>query len=225
MLSDPSETYAILSRLGQGSFGSVWLAAERESGRVVAIKVLPLESAKEKHASRGGKSWLQRLRDELSLLRSVGNDCPAVVRFYGAYVTSLLECVWLVMEACECSALDVMRDLSEPLGGGGAAAAVMGGILRALAYLHGRGVIHRDVKASNVLLSRAGDSKLADLGVAGTLGVVRSRGRHTQPGPPSLLHRSPAAEEHTHLPSVRPLHRARRSGARLWARRSGSHLS
>ena len=43
MLSDPAEAYLLLSRLGTGSFGSVWLAAERESGRVVAIKVLPLE--------------------------------------------------------------------------------------------------------------------------------------------------------------------------------------
>lgn len=171
--TDPAAKYVVVSRLGQGSFGSVWLAAERESGRVVAVKVLPLESARERRTSskKAGtaKTWLDRLREEISLLRSVGNDCAAIVRFYRSFVTPLLETVWLVMEACECSALDLMRDLGAPLGGGPACAAVLSGVCRALAYLHGKKVIHRDVKASNVLISRAGDAKLADLGVAATL--------------------------------------------------------
>ena len=86
--ADPADTYIVIDRLGQGSFGSVWRAAERESGRIVAVKVLPLESARErrppsKQAGASAKSWLDRLRDEISLLRGVGNDCPAIVRFYG----------------------------------------------------------------------------------------------------------------------------------------------
>ena len=44
--TDPSEMFSIMRRLGQGTFGTVWLAAERQSGKVVAIKVLPMQPGK-----------------------------------------------------------------------------------------------------------------------------------------------------------------------------------
>ena len=65
------------------------------------------------------------------------------------------------MEACECSALELMQQLDQPLSED-AARAVLGGVLRGLVHLHGKhGIIHRDVKASNVLLSAAGGAKPA----------------------------------------------------------------
>ena len=96
-LTDPLEAFTVLRQLGQGSFGSVWLAAERQSGKVVAIKVLPLESTRARQGDAQQK-WLQALRQEIALLRTAG-DCPALVRFHGSFVTPLLEAVWLVMEA------------------------------------------------------------------------------------------------------------------------------
>ena len=42
-VGDPSDAFVILERLGSGTFGSVWLAAERQSSKLVAVKVLPLD--------------------------------------------------------------------------------------------------------------------------------------------------------------------------------------
>ena len=152
--ADPASMFTILRQLGSGSFGTVWLAAEKQSGKVVAIKVLPLES---KRSASKGDAWLNELRREITLLRTA-SDHPAIIRFHGSFVTPLLEAAWLVMEACECSALELMQQLSQPLEED-AACAVLGGVLRGLVHLHGKhGIIHRDVKASNVLLSAAGES-------------------------------------------------------------------
>ena len=44
--ADPTEIFSIRARLGQGSFGTVWQAEERQSGRLVAIKVLSLDGSR-----------------------------------------------------------------------------------------------------------------------------------------------------------------------------------
>ena len=122
--------------------------------------------------------------------KSCGSDCPSVVRFYGSYVTAELTYLWIVMEACACSVLDAMQALQGPLLqrelGEGALQAVLAGVLRALSFLHSLSIIHRDVKAANVLISAEGDAKVADLGVAAQLSPMLSR-RSTFIGSPLWL--------------------------------------
>ena len=146
--TDPSTSFSILRKLGQGTFGSVWLAAERQSGKVVAIKVLPMAPARVKQGAPQQK-WLTDLRREIQILRLAG-DCPALIRFHGSFVTPLLEAVWIIMEACECSALDYMQTVGKPFAED-AVRAVLGGCLRGLVHLHEEyKIIHRDVKASKL---------------------------------------------------------------------------
>ena len=154
-VGDPSDAFVILERLGSGTFGSVWLAAERQSSKLVAVKVLPLDRVV------GKKAGLESIRREIHVMKTCANDCASVVRFYGSYVTPLLEAVWLVMEACECSVLDLMGATEAPLPEP-ALVAVAAAVTRALSYLHGEhGVIHRDVKSSNILLTATGASAVA----------------------------------------------------------------
>ena len=68
--------------------------------------------------------------------------------------------LWIVTELCEGGSLvDVMRHQNAPLGEV-QVAAVVGGTLEGLRYLHGKKMLHRDVKAGNLLLSRDGRIKL-----------------------------------------------------------------
>ncbi|XP_069779258.1 uncharacterized protein [Narcine bancroftii] len=72
---------------------------------------------------------------------------------------------WLVMEFCLASASDLLEVHRKPLQEE-EIAAITQGALRGLTYLHSHHIIHRDVKASNVLLAEPGDVKLADFGSA-----------------------------------------------------------
>ena len=95
--------------------------------------------------------------------------------------------LWVVMEFCEAgSTLDVMRKVGrgfdEPC-----VAGICRGVLRALEYMHvERKVIHRDIKAANVLLDARGGVKLADLGVVAQLQHTMSK-RGTMIGTPHWM--------------------------------------
>ena len=94
--------------------------------------------------------------------------------------------LWIAMEYCLCSAQGVMRlqqaPLSEP-----EIAAVLTEALRGLQYLHTeRQIIHRDVKAGNILLTDKGEVKLADFGVSAQMTGTLSK-RNTVIGTPMWM--------------------------------------
>lgn len=104
-------------------------------------------------------------------------DSEYVTRYYGSFVKGYK--LWIVMEyLAGGSCLDLLKPgiFSEAH-----IAVVCRELLLALDYLHGEGMIHRDIKAANVLLSASGRVKLADFGVAATLSNTL---RHTFVGTP-----------------------------------------
>ena len=143
-------------QIGKGSFGRVFKAQDRLSGRSVAVKILDIDDDPE----------LQDLREEAQReVQMLGRcNCPNVLLYLGSFWQG--RSLWLVTELCAAGSLvDVMRangPLTEaPL------AATLSGTLVALDYLHTQmNCIHRDVKAANLLLSRVGMVKLADFGVS-----------------------------------------------------------
>jgi serine/threonine protein kinase/Flp pilus assembly protein TadD len=141
--------------LGRGGMGTVYLA-ERADGAFrmsAAVKVVPLALA--------SLDIEERFRRERQFLASL--DHPKVARLIDGGVTSS-GLPYLVMEFvdgltieqyCEARKLDV-----------GARIALMRQVLEALVYVHGRGVIHRDLKTSNILVDAQGNAKLLDFGTA-----------------------------------------------------------
>jgi serine/threonine protein kinase len=114
-----------------------------------------------------------QVKREIEMLR--GCVCPNVVQYLGSFAHT--DHLWIIMEYCEGGSLsDIMEarmsGLTEPQ-----IAAVIASTVDALFYLHKRHKIHRDIKAGNLLLTSDGLAKLADFGIAATLGHSLERRR------------------------------------------------
>lgn len=135
--------------LGAGAFGEVWVAADKNTGRRVAIKF---------YSHRGGLDWslLAREVEKLSFL------------FGDRHVVQLLEVGWTaeppyyVMEYLERGSLEErLREGAIPAAD---AVALFRDVATGLVHAHGKGVLHCDLKPANILLDDDGKPRLADFG-------------------------------------------------------------
>lgn len=163
----PEEVFDIICKLGEGSYGSVYKALHKESGQVLAIKQVPVDTD------------LQEIIKEISIMQQC--DSPYVVKYYGSYFKNTD--LWIVMEYCGAGSVsDIMRLRKKTLSED-EIATVLSDTLKGLEYLHLRRKIHRDIKAGNILLNSEGHAKLADFGVAGQLTDTMAK-RNTVIGTP-----------------------------------------
>lgn len=154
---DPSQQYEILAKLGEGSYGEVYTARDRATNQVVALKVIPVE----------GDSAGSDIQKEIEILKSLQERCPYIISYMKSYVSSGF--LYIAMEmAGGGSVADLMSlcgiTLDEP-----EMQVVVAAMLKGLSYLHEHRLIHRDIKAGNVLLTLDGTAKLADFGVSAQL--------------------------------------------------------
>ncbi|KAG5855701.1 hypothetical protein ANANG_G00051880 [Anguilla anguilla] len=149
---DPEEFWEIIGELGDGAFGKVYKAQNRQSHILAAAKVIDTKSEEE----------LEDYMVEIDILASC--DHHNIVKLLDAfYYESKL---WILIEFCAGGAVDaVMLELERPLTEP-QIRVVCRQTLEALLYLHASKIIHRDLKAGNILLTLEGDVKLADFGVS-----------------------------------------------------------
>src|SRR5438477_10809554 len=149
-----SNRYEIQRELAQGGMAEVYLAHDQLLNRPVAMKALFPEYARE-------PSFVERFRREAQAAANLNH--PNIVAIYdwgqedGTY--------FIVMEYVEGR---VLRDLirSEAPLDPNQAAEITAEIASALAFAHRNGVVHRDVKPGNVLLTQSGTVKVTDFGIA-----------------------------------------------------------
>jgi CheY-like chemotaxis protein/tRNA A-37 threonylcarbamoyl transferase component Bud32 len=146
--------YVVLDRLGAGGMGTVFKARHRRMHRIVALKVLS-------HAAAGHATFAQRFEREIEIIAQLSH--PNIVMAFDAGESA--SGLYLVMEFVD------GRDLGREVAQGGPVSTAnavdcMLQAARGLAYAHGHGIVHRDVKPANLLRDRAGVVKVADLGLA-----------------------------------------------------------
>ena len=155
----PVGNYVIESFLGRGAEGAVYLARDSLLGRHVALKTL-----------RGGEVGETRGVEEARILASL--EHPNLVRVYHAFRQ---QGVWFI--ASEYLDGGSLQDLLNREGKLGLSQALdlVAQAARGLSYVHRRGILHRDVKPQNMLLSRLGEVKLADFGLAQAIQVQNAQ--------------------------------------------------
>ncbi|XP_059974592.1 serine/threonine-protein kinase TAO3 [Mesoplodon densirostris] len=159
---DPEELFIGLHEIGHGSFGAVYFATNAHTNEVVAVKKMSY-SGKQSH-----EKW-QDILKEVKFLRQLKH--PNTIEYKGCYLKE--HTAWLVMEYCLGSASDLLEVHKKPLQEV-EIAAITHGALQGLAYLHSHALIHRDIKAGNILLTEPGQVKLADFGSASVASPANS---------------------------------------------------
>ncbi|HEU4629513.1 MAG TPA: serine/threonine-protein kinase [Gemmatimonadaceae bacterium] len=152
------DDYDVLSRLGSGTFGSVWRVRDLALEREVALKML------HEHVARDDRA-VSRFRREARLAAQLAH--PGIVPIYDW--DSRGEVSWYTMELAEGGSV---AQLVAQMGARPADEIAEGVdlVLDALVAAHAVGVIHRDLKPENVLIDRYRRWRLADFGIANAMG-------------------------------------------------------
>ncbi|MFE9067905.1 serine/threonine-protein kinase [Streptomyces violaceusniger] len=187
--------YRLGEILGQGGMGTVWRASDQTLGRTVAVKELRFPSSVEEDEKR--RLITRTLREAKAIARIRSNGAVTVYD-----VVDEDDRPWIVMELIEGRSLaDAVRD-DGPLTPRRAAEVGLA-VLDVLRAAHQAGILHRDVKPSNVLISDDGRVVLTDFGIAQVEGdpsvtstgmlvgapsyISPERARGQKPGPPADL--------------------------------------
>ena len=148
--------YKIVDSIGQGGMGQVFKAEHGVLGRVVAVKVLP--------RAKSTPEAILNFNNEIRALAKL--DHPALVRALDAgHDGNVYYLVTEYVPGCDLRKL-VRRDGPLDME---RSASIICQVAEGLAHAHARGLIHRDVKPGNVLVTPDGEAKLSDLGLAGPL--------------------------------------------------------
>lgn len=149
-----SNRYEVIREIGRGGMAEVYLARDRLLDRPVAVKVLHREFARDAH-------FVERFRREAQAAAALNHPNVVAVYDWGQEADTS----FIVMEYVE------GRPLSDIIREGGAreprtAARIAAHVAAALSFAHQRGLVHRDVKPANILITPAGQVKVADFGIA-----------------------------------------------------------
>jgi len=146
--------YEIAQMIGTGGMADVYLGRDTRLARDVAVKVLRSDLARD-------PSFVSRFRKEA--FAAAGLNHPGIVSVYDSGEEGNNS--YIVMELVTGQTL---RDLlnSENPPNVDQSLEIVAGILDALAYSHANGIIHRDIKPGNIMVTQSGDVKVMDFGIA-----------------------------------------------------------
>lgn len=182
-IQDPGKRYALKDCIGVGVYGNVYEGIDQQAGnKKVAIKIQKLTPETQ-----------SLIVEEYRILRDFSGH-PNLPDFYGIYrrrsaKKSEYDEIWFIMEFCEGgTVLDLVRGMiasckrmrEEHI------AFILKEVIKALIHLHEHNVIHRDIRGSNIVLTKEGEVKLVDFGLSRAMKSELEK-RHTCVGSPSWM--------------------------------------
>lgn len=147
--------YTIIRKIGEGSMGQVFLAKNKSIHQFVAIKMLNPKFS-------SNPELRERFRQEAVMLSAL--DHPGIVKFLN-YVENE-QGIFLIMEFVDGMTLEDYLNTKTGLLVEKKALPMMEQILDAFAYAHARNIVHRDIKPGNILVTKDGNIKILDFGIA-----------------------------------------------------------
>ncbi|RPA90135.1 Pkinase-domain-containing protein [Choiromyces venosus 120613-1] len=175
MLGVPPEVpYTVLELVGKGSFGSVFKGVHNETKQIVAVKSLDLDQHDDE---------IKDIQKEIGLLSQLkAGDAPNITAFHGSYL--LGSRLWVIMDFCSGGSVRTLMKagpIDEKY-----INVIVRETLTALGYLHRQGIIHRDIKAANILVGQDGRVQLCDFGVSAQIAGKNGK-RNTFVGTPQWM--------------------------------------
>ena len=172
-----SNRYEIGRLLGRGGMAEVYLARDTRLHRTVALKVLRSDLARDPH-------FQERFRREAQ--SAAGLNHPTIVGVYDTGEDHRTEPTgeevtipYIVMEYVEGDTLRSFISAENPMSEQ-RACAIMGGVLGALQYSHDAGIVHRDIKPGNIMITKNNEVKVMDFGIARAVSEATAAMTQTQ---------------------------------------------
>jgi serine/threonine-protein kinase len=167
--------YRLIRRIGEGGMGAVYMAVDTRDNRPVALKLLP-----------------RHLAADAEFMHRFDAESHAVSRLrHPNIVQGLATCKdrgrhFLVMEYCDGETLDrrLERERALPVA---EALGIAAQVARGLAYAHGEGFVHGDIKPANIMLMPDGVARILDLGLTKQMGVPTLAQGETAVGTPDYI--------------------------------------
>ena len=178
--SNPEDLFTLLYPIGIGGYGKVYKAIHNSTLKIFAIKII--DYTKDGLNNKSNISFnYNSVQEETALMRLI-QDRDFFVKYYGSYYSRKSNTIWLILEYCSCGSLiDLMysidRSFTEI-----EIATFIEMILQGLICLHDLNIIHRDIKAQNILITEDGNAKLGDFGVG--IKLTDKEYRHSKKGSP-----------------------------------------
>eukprot|EP01130_Rhizamoeba_saxonica_P018087 TRINITY_DN895_c0_g1_i4.p1 TRINITY_DN895_c0_g1~~TRINITY_DN895_c0_g1_i4.p1 ORF type:complete len:1176 (-),score=322.74 TRINITY_DN895_c0_g1_i4:66-3593(-) len=179
---EPDDVFQLKDKLGEGAFGAVYKAHFMfKNGVVQESNEKPFELAVKEIRDIQDE---EEIKNEIDILKKCSH--PNIVSYYGTCMNRAN--LWILMDYCAFGSVrDMMNIRKRPLSELQIAWVTFNS-LKGLMYLHGRGIIHRDIKAANILLKFENNNPqvlIADFGVSDRLESVKSD--HDAVGTPNWI--------------------------------------
>lgn len=150
-----ADSYVKIDKVGQGTYSNVYKARDKETGKIVALKKVRFDTSEPES--------VKFMAREILILQKL--DHPNIVKLEGLATSRMQYSLYLVFDYMHSDLSRILsrpeERLTEPQ-----IKCYMQQLLSGLQHCHDRGILHRDIKGSNLLIDRNGMLKIADLGLA-----------------------------------------------------------